>query len=216
MSICRVLVVEDDDACREQLAQAVSSVMELRLLGAVATLGDARLQIAACVPDVMLVDLGLPDGQGTDLIREVYRAHPATLSMVISAFGDEAHVVDAISAGACGYILKDASAREISRAILDLRAGGSPLSAPVARFVLDFLRAQAPRRPEDAADTAMLSERENEVLRLIAKGDTYAEIGHALGISVNTVREHIRRIYRKLSVCSRGAAVFEAHSRRLL
>lgn len=215
MSTHRVLLVEDDARTRDRLQRAIAAHEGLQIQAAVGTCADARAALAHSAPDVLLTDLGLPDGHGTELIRETREAHPHTRSMVISVFGDERHVVDAIRAGASGYLLKDASSKEIGRSILDLIAGGSPISPAVARYLLKSLQPAAPEKPATKL-VDELSEREIEVLQLVADGSSYAEIGKALFISVNTVATHIKHIYDKLAVNSRGKAVREAEQRGLI
>ena len=212
-----ILLVEDDDDTRARLVRSVTSNPELQLTAAVGCCVEARNSLIQNIPDAVLVDLGLPDGSGCDLIREASAMETPPLCMVITTFRDESHVVEAITAGACGYLLKDASQREIVKSILDMRAGGSPISSAVARYILDHYRAaEAPATPCSADTVPVISEREQEVLLLVAKGYAYKEIAKALDISVNTVREYIRHIYRKLAVRSRGEAVFEAQAMGLL
>jgi len=216
-AICRVLVVEDQPETRERLAQAVAADAGLELCGSAGDCATARLLFAQQRPQVVLLDLGLPDGHGAALIRELSVQDPTALFMVITVFGDEAHVVEAIEAGASSYLLKDASAPQIGRAIRDLLAGGSPISPGVARYLLRRMHQPAPvPRPTRADPALQLSLREHEVLELVAKGYAYAEIGRALEISVNTVGSHVKQIYRKLAVTSRGEAVFEAMQQGLL
>ncbi len=215
----RVLIVEDDAETRERLARAVSADPRLQLCDTAGNCADARLRFSAHSPQVVLIDLGLPDGHGAALIRELAAQQPETLFMVITVFGDETHVIEAIQAGASSYLLKDASAPQVARAIHEMLAGGSPISPGVARHLLQRMQApvagpaaEAPR--EEPA--SRLSIRENDVLHLVAKGYAYAEIGNALGISINTVGSHVKQIYRKLAVSSRGEAVFEAMQRGLI
>ncbi|MGH8455278.1 MAG: response regulator [Nevskiales bacterium] len=213
-----VLLVEDDARTRARLARAITSHAELSLIAEVGSCAEARAQLARVTPDVLLTDLGLPDGNGTELVREASRAHPHTRSMVITVFGDEGHVVEAIRAGASGYLLKDASSGEIGRAIVELMAGGSPISPAVARYLLKHLQPAgepAPSKPEKRL-VEDLSDRELEVLQLVADGGSYAEIAKQLFISVNTVGTHISHIYDKLAVSSRGKAVKEAAELGLL
>lgn len=216
MTSHRVLLVEDDARTRARLERAIDAHDGLQIQAAVGSCAEARAALARETPDVLLTDLGLPDGHGTELIRETREVHPHTRSMVISVFGDERNVVDAIRAGASGYLLKDASSKEIGRSILDLMAGGSPISPAVARYLLKQLQPAA--TPEKPATKLVdeLSEREIEVLQLVADGSSYAEIGKALFISVNTVATHIKHIYDKLAVNSRGKAVREAEQRGLI
>ena len=210
----RVLVVEDEAQTRERLARAVSADPLLRLCGAAANCAEARVLFAEHRPQAVLIDLGLPDGSGATLIQELSALAPETLFMVITVFGDEAHVVEAIKAGASSYLLKDASALKVARAIHEMLAGGSPISPGVARYLLQ--RLQTPVEPKRAEPSAQLSSRERDVLGLVAKGYAYQEIGDALDVSVNTVGSHVKQIYRKLAVSSRGEAVYEAVQQGLI
>lgn len=212
MTTHSVLLVEDDVETRARLVRAVGSHTQLAVLADVGGCAEARAALAAYKPDVLLIDLGLPDGSGIDIIRETRRSHPATEIMVITVFGDERHVVAAIEAGASGYLLKDAAADFVGSAILQMLSGGSPISAAIARHLLKRFQ---PSPPADSV-SGLLTVREREVLDLVAKGFAYTEIGEVLGMSVHTVTSHIKHIYRKLEVRSRGEAVFEAQQRGLL
>jgi DNA-binding NarL/FixJ family response regulator len=207
-----VLLVEDDDHTRGRLAAVVDGHPRLRLLAAVGSVAEARAALARTLPDVLLTDIGLPDGTGIDLVRDLRERQAPTLSMVITVFGDEQHVVAAIEAGALGYLLKDGSPDSIGTAILELLEGGSPISAPIARYLLKRFRPAATdvRQPGEAGNLPRLSEREREVLTLIVKGFSYAEAARLMGISPHTVTAHVRSIYGKLEVHSRGEAVYEA------
>ncbi|MGF1468540.1 MAG: LuxR C-terminal-related transcriptional regulator [Sandaracinaceae bacterium] len=214
-----LLLVEDDVAMRDRLGAAAESVPGLRLVGAVGTVAEGRARLEEAAPDVLVTDLGLPDGSGTELIERA--AGAGVLSMVVTVFGDEQNVLRAISAGASSYLLKDGTPEDFAGAIEQLLAGGSPISPSIARHLLRRFRdAEAPRAPtpspEVAAEPALLTEREREVLALIAKGFTYAEIADLLGLSAHTVTTHVRKIYRRLAVRSRGEAVYEALQRGLL
>ena len=219
----RIAIVEDDRQLRERFARVVQSTSPLVLEGAHADLTSARASLGDRLPHVMLVDLGLPDGSGIDLIREL--APRGVLCMVITIFGDERHVVEALEAGALGYLLKDEAAERIPRAIRELRDGGSPISASIARHLLRRFRSAdtedpadraAPARPpadvsnHNAGSRPKLTRRESEVLRLMVKGFTYAEAAKILGVSEHTVATYVRHIYKKLAVHSRGEAVYEA------
>ena len=206
----RILLVEDDEPTRTRLADAIAAHSELEVQAAVGTCAAARAELAARpAPDVLLTDLGLPDGSGVDLIRDVRDRKAATQAMVITVFGDEKHVLAAIEAGAMGYLLKDGSAEYIGRSILELIAGGSPISPPIARSILRRFRTETTPAPPEA-DAPRLTEREGEVLTLIVKGFSYAESARLMGVQESTVTSHIRSIYRKLEVHSRGEAVYEA------
>jgi len=206
-----VLVVEDDPETRRYIADAVQSDPGLTLVGAVGTVRDGAAALTASVTDVLLVDLGLPDGNGAELIRFARKVGADTLSLVITVFGDEPSVVGAIQAGARGYLLKDDRAADIVEAIRQLLAGGSPLSPAIARYLLRRFAEPEPPAPAAAA-LPKLSERETEILHFVVKGFTFPEIANLLDISTHTVTTHARRIYRKLEVRSRSEAVFEAVS----
>jgi DNA-binding NarL/FixJ family response regulator len=211
---CAVLLVEDDAYTRAELSRAIAGDARLELVASTATLGEARALLARARFDVLVTDLGLPDGDGVELIRELRARDREALAMVITVLSDERSVLRAIEAGASGYLLKDWEPPRIAEAILELRAGGSPMSPSIARHVLRRVQGRAP----DAADPSApeLTAREVEVLTLIAKGFRLPEIAKLLEISAHTVTTHVRRIYRKLEVDSRGAAVYEAVSRGLL
>ncbi len=208
-----VVIVEDDEPTRARLARVVDLHPQLRIAASVGSCEAARAVLAGEPPDVLLTDLDLPDGSGLELIRLVRERRAGTQAMVITVFGDEQHVVAAIEAGALGYLLKDATAESIGRSILELIEGGSPMSPPVARYLLQrFAKAPEPAHVEVAETTGTggLSTREREVLTYIVKGFSYAEIARLLGLSTHTVATHVRRIYGKLEVHSRGEAVYEA------
>jgi DNA-binding NarL/FixJ family response regulator len=209
-----ILLVEDDPPTLWRLQDAL--VKAGFDVAATATLSEARASLTARVPRVLLTDLQLPDGHGVELIREVRQRHPDTEIMVISALGDEETVISAITVGATGYILKDAFPSDIAATVRDLVAGHSPISASIARFIVRRTQAQAepPRGPD--LDTAKLTPREIDILWGIAKGFSYAEIATHLGMSRQTVPGHIKSIYRKLEVHTRGEAVFEAVQQGLI
>jgi DNA-binding NarL/FixJ family response regulator len=205
-----VLLVEDDDATRERLARAVELFPGLRLVAVASSCREAREQLERVRPAVLLVDLGLPDGSGIDVIREAKRRHSGIEVMVITVFGDDRHVVSAIEAGATGYVLKDGSDEYIGQSILEIVRGGSPISPAIARNLLRRFREQPVPYASVDAELPGLTDREQEVLRLLMKGFTFQEIGNLLGISAHTVTSHVKHIYEKLEVRSRAEAVYEA------
>lgn len=214
MAAHTVLLVEDDPQTRERLAEVIQGHPSLELLAAVGSLAEGRAALSARAPDVLLTDLGLPDGDGTDLIRKATEASKSTLAMAITVFGDERHVVAAIEAGALGYLLKDGTPEYIARSVLEMISGGSPISPPIARYLLRRFKpgseGAGQAAPLEDPETPRLSRREREVLTHVVKGFTYPEIAELLGVSPHTVTTHVRGIYRKLSVSSRGEAVYEA------
>jgi DNA-binding NarL/FixJ family response regulator len=208
----RVAMVEDDADTSASLAAMIGARDWLRLDAAYRTGAQALAGLAREAPDVLLVDLGLPDMSGLDVIRFVADRHPRCDILVISMFGDEANVLAALEAGARGYLLKGLATRDVTADIRDLLAGGSPLSPVIARQVLKRLNNQpetTPPAPPLAGD-ATLSPRETEILNAISRGFSYAEVADMMRITVATVHTHLKRIYGKLAVHSKTEAVFEA------
>ncbi|MBO0613413.1 MAG: hypothetical protein RL122_2476 [Pseudomonadota bacterium] len=203
-----IIVVEDDPIVLHRFMTMFTSNPRFTLVAACSNATTAHSVINASHADVLLTDLGLPDGNGLDLIRQCTEQHPDTHIMVISVFGDEKHVITAIEAGATGYILKDDESMEVEQAIVQLCAGGSPISPAVASHLLKRLR------PE--ADEIKLTKAELEILRFIAKGYTAQEAADLKHISYHTVTSHIKSIYRKLHISTRAEAVHEAVKRHLL
>jgi len=212
--VTKVMIVEDDPAFLNRFCRIVTSELEFELFAAVRDGASARESLAQGAPDVLLVDLGLPDVSGIDIIRETSRRYPQTDIMVVTMFADETHVLESIQAGATGYLLKDSLPDELIHLIKQLRAGGSPISPVIARLLLKQLR--PPEHATAAVSTAGLSARESEILALIAKGFSFAEIGKLLSVSTHTVTTHVKNIYKKLAVHSRGEAVYEATRMGLL
>jgi DNA-binding NarL/FixJ family response regulator len=208
----RVMIVEDDRATRERFANAIARDLRMTLAAAVGTGREAIARLPAARPDVLLVDLGLPDVHGTEVIRHAARELPECDIMVITMFGDEANVLASIEAGAAGYVLKDCGDPDLVAQVLELRAGGAPMSPGVARMVLKRLRIA----PDAREPVGELTPREIEVLGLLARGYTYAEVGEHLGITRHTVCSHIKNSYRKLSVRSAAQAVARAAELELL
>ncbi len=221
-----VLVVEDDSRARAFFEASVQRSPRLFWLGSAGTVQEAKAWLArtATIPDVLLVDLGMPDGTGLDVIRDAVARFPGCEPLVVSVFGDEENVLASIEAGAVGYIHKDAAPEDIAQTIVEMKAGASPISPMIARRVLAKYRSlqlanipalgtapgAAPEVVPEDADRGLLSAREHEVLTLIARGFSYAEIARLKGLSVHTVQTHIKNLYGKLAVHSKSEAVFEA------
>ena len=207
-----VALVEDDDEARSRLVASIRSDPSLRLIGEYRNGGDALAGAAAAAPDVFLVDLGLPDMPGLDVVKRIAARHSSCDILVVTVFGDEESVIGALEAGARGYLLKGALEHDIAEDIRHLRNGGSPLSPVIARQVLKRL---LPAAAAQIADS-LLTPRETEILNAIARGFSYAETAGLLHVSVQTVHSHLKNIYKKLAVHSKTEAVFEADRRRLL
>lgn len=214
----RLMIVEDDLVTRRLLCHAIKSEPTLSLRGAFGSVGEALEWLETETVDLLLTDLGLPDGSGLSIIESCHKRMPHADIMVITMSSDEEQVLACIEAGAAGYVLKEAGHIDIVRALLDLRAGGSPISPVIARKVLARMykfRAQA-MDAHEVTGAQLLTPREHAILELIARGDSYAKVAEALGLSVGTVQTHVKHIYGKLSVHSRGEAVYEAQRRGLL
>ncbi len=212
----KVMIVEDDLSFLNRSVKIVAADPDFELVAAVRDGASARESLARGAPDVLLVDLGLPDVSGVEIIRETARRYPETDILVVTVFGDEAHVLASIEAGATGYLLKDSLPEEFIGVIKELRAGGSPISPVIARQLLKKLRPAGTVMETPAEDRSELSGRESETLTLIAKGFGFAEIAELLKISPHTVTTYVKKIYQKLAVHSRGEAVYEATRMGLL
>ncbi|MEO1244174.1 MAG: response regulator transcription factor [Pseudomonadota bacterium] len=207
-----IFVVEDDASTRAMLVDKISRSKRHRVVGAVGSLASARRTLAKWNPDILLVDLQLPDGNGIDLISEQTLRNPGLPILVISIFGDEERVISAIGAGAQGYLLKDDDEDIILDAVDRLLRGESPISPSIAAHLIHRFRQLAP----NPQNTHPLSDRELEVLQLASKGLSYRETAALMGVSVNTVGTFTKRIYTKLAVSSRAEAIFEARQMGLV
>jgi DNA-binding NarL/FixJ family response regulator len=209
-----VLLTEDDEKFRHAFSRAIEATEDLRLVGAAAN-GQQGLDLLRTLkPDVLLVDLDLPDFSGVELIRYAAKNLPECEIMVVTVFGDEKHVLASIEAGASGYLLKDSMPSDFVEQIRSLRAGGSPISPSIARQLLH--RFQSAPVAEPKAEDIKLSERESSVLQLVSKGYTHAEIAELLNVSPHTVLTYVKRIYQKLQVTSKAEALHEARVRGLV
>lgn len=218
-TLLKVALVEDDAAFQEAFRAALAATPDLAMTGVASTAAEARAMLADPPADVLVVDLGLPDGSGIEIIGEANARWPGCAIMVATTFADERHVIASIEAGASGYLLKDSPLPTIAQDIRVLHGGGSPISPRIARQVL--MRFRPDERPasdseevEEEGKSAIpsLSEREKETLQLITRGFSFDEIAELMGVSRNTVLTFVRRIYAKLEVRSKTEAVFEARA----
>lgn len=205
-----ILIVEDDPSYRETLAGAVSRTGDLCLAGVADDLPEGLRLLDALEPDVLLVDLGLPGGSGIEMIRRANERLPQCESMVVTIFGDDESVLHCIQAGATGYLLKDSHGFDIVQQIRLLCSGGSPISPAIARRLLTRLGGRDCDREEAAPMRGSLSQQEQAVLTMSAKGYNYEEMAGLMGVSRHTVATYVKRIYHKLQVHSKTEAVYEA------
>lgn len=210
----RVAIIEDDPAMRNLLSSAIGQCDDMILTGTADNARTAAGMIEAGGYDVLLCDLGLPDGDGVKLIRQEASTGRDTDILVITIFGNQNKVLDAIRAGARGYLLKDERIEDCIEAIRNIRRGGSPISPIIARQLLGQIRPE-PHKPAPPM-VSPLSEREYEVLNLLARGFSNTECADILTVSVNTIGTHVKNIYRKLEVNNRAEALFVASSQGLL
>lgn len=210
----RLLVVEDNVQTIERFCSAMHADPRVELVGCVRTVREAMRAIDKTEFDIALVDLGLPDGSGLDVIRRISQLDRGVESVVVTMFGEEQTVLQAIEAGACGYLVKGQIGSALLDAVLEVRSGGSPISPVIARQLLKRLRPQEASGP--AAAESQLSARELGILRLVTQGFTVAEIANKLCLSPHTVSSHVKNMYKKLHVCTRGQAIHEAYRRHLI
>ncbi len=224
MAAIGVLLVEDDVKFRRAFAARIEAAPDMTLLAAVGTVAAGLAELENRTPNVLLVDLDLPDRRGTELIRYCAAKCPTVDVMVVTVFGDEKNVIESIESGATGYLLKDSGPEHFVEQIRLLHAGGSPISPSIARQLLARFRG-APRVPDAESDrleassvssVPALSEREHSVLTLVTKGFTFPEIAGLLDVSQHTVMTYVKRIYRKLRVSSKTEAVYEARKMGIL
>jgi DNA-binding NarL/FixJ family response regulator len=201
----RVAIVEDDAGVRETLKKIVQKAPNLSFDGAYGSAEEALEAIAMNRPDVALVDINLPGKSGITLVAELKGRLPKLQVMMITVYEDGDQIFDSLQAGASGYLLKRTPAVEIVQGIVQLHAGGAPMSAEVARKVVDFFK----RRTKVESELKQLSAREMEILRELSKGYRYKEIADHLNIGIETVRTHVHHIYEKLHVESRVEAVMK-------
>ncbi|QCP52099.1 response regulator transcription factor [Trinickia violacea] len=216
-SAIHVAIVEDDPGFLDALGDVLRTTADMRLTGTAATRAEGLALLDGPPSDVLLVDLGLPDGSGIDVIHAAARQWTACNIMVTTNFGDEQHVMRSIEAGAAGYLLKDSSPARIVDEIRSVANGGSPISPIIARQILARLQQDGVERGKpQAPPTPLLSAREKEVLDLITKGFKAQEIATLMNLSPYTVRTFVRRIYSKLKVTSKAEAIYEARTLGLL
>jgi DNA-binding NarL/FixJ family response regulator len=218
-SLISVVLVEDDVNFQNALIEAIGNAPDITLVRVVGTHAQGVRVLDQIHADVLLVDLGLPDGSGIDVIRAAHVQQPACNIMVSTTFGDEMHVMQSLEAGASGYLLKDSTSQNMLDEIRSLHGGGSPISPLIARQILTRFRHddQAATKPvTHGKQPVTLSAREQEVLEYITKGYTSDEIAGLITVSRHTVLTYVRRIYAKLEVNSKTEAIYEARHQGLL
>jgi DNA-binding NarL/FixJ family response regulator len=208
-----ILIVEDQPEFRGEFERMVAAAPDMRVAGSGGSVADGMALLGKGPFDVLLIDLGLPDGSGLTIIREAVRRWPERSDvMVVSVFADMGHVLSAIEAGATGYLLKDSSQASFVEQIRELHAGGSPVSPIIARQLLGRLSGAPPsvERRSDRSERIELADSERSVLNYAARGYNYDEVAELMGITRHTVMSYVKRSYRKLQVHSKTEALYEA------
>jgi len=210
-----VAITEDDSEMSLYLKKVIDECTGFTFSFLSDTVEGSITKLAELKPEVLLLDLGLPDGCGLEVLHFINEKKLNTGVIVLTTFGDEKHVVKAISAGAAGYLLKNDPHQSIEASIYQLIDGGAPITPKIARDILHYFQAiHSPQEP--SKKEVHLTKREVEILRKIAKGFTCKEIAEMECLSYHTIATHVRNIYKKLSVSSRAGAVFEAYNLRLI
>lgn len=199
-------IVEDRKDHREALSSLIAQTSDFRLANAYESMEDALANFSSDLPDVLLVDLGLPGMSGIDGIRVLKERYPKLATIAVTVFDDDARIFDALCAGASGYLLKKKSSGELLSGIRDVIKGGAPMSPEVARKVIALFRRY---RPPTYAEHD-LTPHELRLLRLLVEGHSYRSAAAELGVTVHTVSFHLRQIYEKLHVHSKSGAVAKA------
>ncbi len=204
-----ILLLEDLPEIRAWLRKLVLQVFPGSHISESARVHDALELVSAVKFDLALIDLGLPDGSGVDVVTKLRDTQPEAQSVVVTIHDDDEHLFPALQGGAFGYILKEQPREMIAEQLQRISAGEPPLSPSIARRVMAYFSAKA--KPQaNAMPHVNLTERESEVLLRVAKGYTLPEIGVQLGLSRHTIADYVKQIYRKLNVSSRAEAALEA------
>lgn len=220
-----VLIVEDDGPTQARLVHLLQELVGTTDdITVTDTVADAKAIVSTLKPRLALVDIGLPDGNGLELIDWVERHHPDTTTVAISAWGHEEVVLAALRAGAVGYLMKERDDVELRVALQSIRRGGALIDPLIARRILAYAgftskensALHAPQVESSTRSDTSLSERESEILQFVARGFSNREIADLTGLSRFTIEGYTKSIYRKLAVSSRTAAVFEAKALGLL
>ena len=211
-SVIKVAIIEDRREIREGLAMLISGTEGFRCTGSFRSMEEALAKISFELPDIALCDIGLPGMSGIEGMRILKERYPQLMLLILSVYDDDERIFDALCAGACGYLLKKTPPVRLLESLREAVHGGSPMSPEVARRVIALFR---DIRPPERADYE-LTPHETRLLKLLVEGHNYKTAAVELGVSVNTVSFHMRRIYEKLQVHSKSEAVAKALRNRLV
>ncbi|NUN70341.1 MAG: response regulator transcription factor [Bacteroidetes bacterium] len=211
-TVIRVAIVDDDEEFRNGLSWIISQTDGYDLTGIYKNYTDALHGISERLPDVVLMDIGLPGKSGIECVRDLKVQFPQVQFVMQTVYADDENIFQSLRAGASGYLLKKTPSSAFLQAISDAHGGGAPMSGEIARKVLNYFQTPAPRSGPDY----QLSEREVEVLKALTEGHSYKSIADKLFVSVHTVRFHLHNIYDKLHVASRAEAVAKVMKEKVL
>lgn len=206
-----VAIIEDDSVVRETFADLIDRTPGLSCIGKFGNCESALAAFEKQAPHIVLMDIGLPGMSGIDGARKIKERFPFVDILMLTVYDDDEKIFNSICAGASGYVLKNAEPAELIRSIFEIQTG-APMTATIARRVLSFVRRGAPL----PSSVLNLTPREYDILQSLVEGLSYKKISDRLFISPFTVHSHIKRIYEKLQVHSRGEAVSKAMKQRLL
>jgi DNA-binding NarL/FixJ family response regulator len=215
----RVFIVEDDVNTLRRLCEQFQKDGRTELVGTAVDVGQAKQMLSKVSCDIALVDLGLPDASGLEIIRHIDHMHPATESLVLSMFGEASYVLEAVRAGASGYLLKgESDANRLVDEVIAVSQGSAPISPSLARHILQAVRTEKKHQSRNLSaensseKNSDLTARECELLKLVSQGFVVKEISKKLFLSPHTVTTHFKNVYKKLHVKTRGEAVFKARA----
>ncbi len=211
----QILLLEDLPEIRAWLKALALQVFPDAQISEASRIHDALELVNAVRFDVAMLDLGLPDGSGGEVVQALREKQPEAQSVVVTIHEDDDHLFPALQAGAFGYLLKEQSREQLSEQLQRISQGEPPLSPSIARRVIQYFTTQARQQqhmsePDNVTPHVQLTDRENEVLLRVAKGFTLPEIGVQLNLSRHTIADYVKQIYRKLNVSSRAEAALEA------
>lgn len=204
-----ILVFEDNDLLRESLSSLITLNPDFRLVAAYANVMNAKEQIVQHKPDVVLMDIDMPGRTGIEAVREIRTFNTSLPVIMLTVFDDNVHVLEAIKAGASGYLLKKHISSKLFESVTEVLEGGAPMSPSIARMVISSMH-----RPSE--NPYQLTSREREILTTLSAGNSYKMIAAQFQISIDTVRTHIKKIYEKLQVHSQTEAVSKAINEKLV
>ena len=207
-----IVIYEDNNNLRESLCNLITFSSNLLLLGNYARVDDVTAQVKELEPDVILMDIDMPGMNGIEAVKKIRSFNQQVQIIMLTVFDDNRHVLDAICAGASGYLLKKYISDHLTDAITQVLQGEAPMSPGIARMVVQGMQ----QLPKPAVANYNLTNREKEILHILSKGNSYKLIAAGLAISIDTVRTHIKNIYEKLQVHSQTEAVSKAVNERLV